>query len=120
MDVAGWNIQCRECILGKQPPKAGEKAPDRLAASWHFDYHEEHYGTTYDGLQPMLDFKASWYLSDHLEPGHAATLVVSAATFGVGLTVAATLTALIVLRTGARLPPLDGGAAGYVGAVAPA
>ena len=46
------------------------------AASGHVDYHEEHYGTTYDGLQPMLDFKASWYLSDHLEPGHAATLVV--------------------------------------------
>ena len=36
VDVAGWNIQCRECILGKQPPKAGEKAPDRLAAAWHF------------------------------------------------------------------------------------
>ena len=33
----------------------------------------------------MLDFKASWYLSDHLEPGHAATLVVSAATVGLRL-----------------------------------
>lgn len=53
--------------------------------SWCTDYHEEHYGTTYDGLQPMLDFKASWYLSDHLEPGHAATLVVSAATVGLRL-----------------------------------
>ena len=73
VDCAGWNIQCRECILSKAGPMAGAASPDKLAAPWHFDYEEEHYGTTHDGLLPMLDFKASWYLSDHTEEGHAAT-----------------------------------------------
>jgi hypothetical protein len=77
VDAAGWNIHCRECILRKDNPRAPtQSGVERLGAAWHFDYHEEHYGTTYDGLQPMLDFKASWFLSDHLEPGHACTLVV--------------------------------------------
>ncbi len=33
-------------------------------------------GATHDGVMPQFDFKISWYLSDHTEPGHAATLVV--------------------------------------------
>ena len=33
-------------------------------------------GTTRDGVLPMLDFKVSFFLSDHTEPGHACTLVL--------------------------------------------
>ena len=33
-------------------------------------------GVTHDGVMPQFDFKISYYLSDHLEPGHASTLVI--------------------------------------------
>ena len=33
-------------------------------------------GVTHDGVMPQFDFKISYYLSDHIEPGHASTLVI--------------------------------------------
>lgn len=57
VDAAGWNIQCRDALLGKQQPN--EPRPDRLQRAWHFDYEEEWQGTTHDGLLPMLEFKVS-------------------------------------------------------------
>ena len=42
------------------------------------DYEEEWFGTTHDGLLPMLEFKVSWYISDHTVAGHGMTLVVPA------------------------------------------
>ena len=76
VDAAGWNIQVRDCLLGKQEPH--EPHPERLQRAWHFDYEEEWFGTTHDGLLPMLEFKVSWYISDHTVAGHGMTLVVPA------------------------------------------
>ena len=66
----------RDCLLGKQEPH--EPHPERLQRAWHFDYEEEWFGTTHDGLLPMLEFKVSWYISDHTVAGHGMTLVVPA------------------------------------------
>ena len=50
--------------------------PNKLSAAWHFDQEEELTGVTQDGLLPLVDYKVSYYLSDHTEPGHACTLLV--------------------------------------------
>jgi hypothetical protein len=82
VDACGWNIQVRESIYSVAQPAGGPGAgagavqPDRLATGFHHDYEEEFMGVTVDGVMPIFDFKASWYLSDHTEPGHAATLLV--------------------------------------------
>ena len=34
VDAAGWNIQVRDCLLGKQEPH--EPHPERLQRAWHF------------------------------------------------------------------------------------
>jgi hypothetical protein len=47
-----------------------------ITPGWHHDYEEEFQGATHDGVMPLFDFKVSWYLSDHTEPGHASTLLV--------------------------------------------
>ena len=43
------------------------------APSRAVDFEDEWNGTTHDNVLPMLDFKVSWYLSDHTAPGHACT-----------------------------------------------
>eukprot|EP01052_Picozoa_sp_SAG31_P010049 SAG31_NODE_539_length_14296_cov_14.408819_10_plen_248_part_00 len=75
VDNCGWNIQVREVIWSVAQPNDGGVDPGRLAAGWHHDYEEEFMGVTHDGIMPLFDFKISFYLSDHTEPGHAATLV---------------------------------------------
>ena len=67
VDCAGWNIQCREAIYSVGSPGTPETDPEALTAGWHHDYEEEFQGTTADGKIPLLDFKVSWYLSDHTE-----------------------------------------------------
>lgn len=76
VDNCGWNIEVREVIWSVAQPNPGTTNPDRLAAGWHHDYEEEFMGVTHDGVMPLFDFKISFYLSDHTEPGHAATLVI--------------------------------------------
>ena len=76
VDNCGWNIQAREVIWSVAQPKSSATDPHRLASGWHHDYEEEFMGATHDGVMPQFDFKISFYLSDHTEPGHAATLVI--------------------------------------------
>ena len=92
VDILGWNIQNRDsifiCTTNKTGPKrtasgmldetgrTGQTQDDELHLGWHFDYEEEFRGTTVDGRMPLLDLKASWFLSDHTDPGHSTTLLV--------------------------------------------
>ena len=82
VDSLGWNIHMRDALFTPQKPfggrgdSAGAADPSKLSAAWHFDQEEELTGVTQDGLLPLVDFKVSYYLSDHTEPGHACTMLV--------------------------------------------
>ena len=97
VDLIGWNIQNRDSIFihtwPKVPPTRNSGSGDRLLSEeevaemeaegpllhlgWHFDYEEEFRGVTLDGTMPLLDLKASWFLSDHTGPEHGTTLMVA-------------------------------------------
>ena len=89
VDAIGWNIQMRDCIFVVTEPQPAEpcrgpaprdrgQARERgtLAVPWHFDQLGLFSGLTVDGTMPLVDLKASWYLSDHVEAAHSLLGVV--------------------------------------------
>ena len=67
----------RDCIFSAAPPRGEDSpGPTALAAAWHFDQEEEYQGLTANGEMPLVDFKVSYYLSDHTRPGHSCTVLV--------------------------------------------
>jgi ectoine hydroxylase-related dioxygenase (phytanoyl-CoA dioxygenase family) len=76
VDAIGWNVHMRDCIFGPVAPRTHAATPERLSAAWHFDQEEEYHGLTANGEMPLVDFKVSYYLSDHTEPGHSCTCLV--------------------------------------------
>ena len=77
VDACGWNVHMRDCIFSAAPPRGEDSpGPTALAAAWHFDQEEEYQGLTANGEMPLVDFKVSYYLSDHTRPGHSCTVLV--------------------------------------------
>lgn len=66
----------RDALFSPQKPSNGTPDQLQLSAAWHYDQEEELTGVTQDGVLPLVDFKVSYYLSDHTEPGHACTMLV--------------------------------------------
>ena len=88
----------------QQFSQAAEDGGDLMHLGWHFDYEEEFHGSTLTGTRvvwsqsqvcgreqcdsqpggahwgaghmPLLDLKASWFVSDHTDPRHGTTCLV--------------------------------------------
>ena len=94
VDAMGWNIVMRDGLFACYPPaEAADAAGERmgwmdkpesrppedgdgakLGVGWHMDQEAEFRGITHDGTNPNIELKASFFLSDHTEEGHAATV----------------------------------------------
>jgi ectoine hydroxylase-related dioxygenase (phytanoyl-CoA dioxygenase family) len=82
VDTMGVNLQNRDSIFVYTPAYAAPALAsaaaddDDLQTGWHYDFSDMFAGATVDGTLPLLDLKATWYISDHSHPEHSTTLLV--------------------------------------------